>query len=48
VLFLVGSGLSVELLRRIGHRPLVLAVTLWLIVSGAVLGLVLGRWIPGS
>ena len=48
VLFLVGSGLSVELLRRIGLKPLVLAVTLWLIVSGTVLGLVLGRWIPGS
>ena len=48
VLFLVGSGLSVELLRRIGLKPLLLAVTLWLIVSGAVLALVLARWIPGS
>jgi len=48
VLFLIGSGLSVELLRRIGLKPLILAITLWLIVSGVVLGLVLGRWIPGS
>jgi uncharacterized integral membrane protein (TIGR00698 family) len=48
VLFLVGSGLSVELLRRIGLKPLILAVTLWLSVSAVVLGLVLGRWIPGS
>lgn len=48
VLFLVGSGLSVELLRRIGLKPLFLAITLWLIVSGLVLGLVLNHWIPGS
>lgn len=48
VLFLVGSGLSLELLRRIGFKPLLLAITLWLIVSGTVLGLVLGGWVPGA
>lgn len=48
VLFLVGSGLSLELLRRIGFKPLLLAITLWLIVSGTVLGLVLGEWVPGA
>jgi uncharacterized membrane protein YadS len=36
-LFLVGAGLTVRETRRIGARPLVKAVVLWLIVSAASL-----------
>lgn len=32
-LFLIGSGLSVEVIRRVGARPLVLGVVLWAIIS---------------
>ncbi len=37
VLFLIGSGLSVEALRRIGWRPLAQGVSLWVVVSAAAL-----------
>jgi len=43
VLFLIGSGLGVDALRRVGWRPLVHATGLWLIVSAATLLLVLGN-----
>ena len=38
--FLIGCGLSREVLRRVGPRPLALAVTLWIIVSATSLALV--------
>lgn len=34
VLFLIGSGLTLELLKRLGWRPMAFAVVLWLIVAG--------------
>lgn len=37
-LFLVGSGLSREVLQRVGLRPLLQAVTLWVLVSALTLG----------
>lgn len=37
VLFLIGSGLSVGALRRLGWRPLAAAAALWLVVSVASL-----------
>lgn len=37
VLFLIGSGLSLALLQRIGLRPLMLAALSWLVISLAVL-----------
>jgi len=40
VLFLIGSGLSVEALRGLGWRPLLHATALWLIVSSVTLLLV--------
>ena len=42
VLFLIGSGLSVEALRCIGWRALAHAVSLWLIVSALALLAVVG------
>jgi len=36
-LFLIGAGLSREVLRKVGVRPLVQGVTLWLIVSSLTL-----------
>jgi len=40
-LFLIGSGLSREVLRRVGARPLLQGVTLWLIVSSLTLAALL-------
>jgi uncharacterized membrane protein YadS len=40
-LFLVGAGLSREVLRNVGTRPLLQGVSLWLIVSGLTLGALL-------
>ena len=40
-LFLIGSGLSREVLRNVGVRPLLQGVTLWLIVSGLTLSALL-------
>ena len=36
-LFLVGAGLSREVLRNVGIRPLLQGITLWLLVSGLTL-----------
>ncbi len=36
-LFLVGAGLSREVLKQVGTRPLLHGATLWLLVSGATL-----------
>lgn len=44
-LFLVGTGLTREVLRRVGARPLVQGVVLWVLVSAATLAAILGGWI---
>jgi len=41
-LFLVGLGLTREVLRRVGLRPLLQGVLLWILVSVAVLACLLG------
>lgn len=41
VLFLIGSGLTLDLLRQVGWRPLGFALSLWLLVSAITLALVL-------
>ncbi len=44
-LFLIGSGISVGTLKTVGHRPLVLGVVLWLLVSVGSLWLIRVGWI---
>jgi uncharacterized integral membrane protein (TIGR00698 family) len=44
-LFLIGAGLSRQLLRRLGVRPLLLGVLLWLSVSLVTLAAILKGWI---
>jgi uncharacterized integral membrane protein (TIGR00698 family) len=44
-LFLIGAGLSVEGLKRLGWRPLAQGVTLWFIVATATLLLIRSGWI---
>ncbi len=44
-LFLIGGGLTRESLARIGMRPLVAAVVLWLIVSVLSLTAVIQGWV---
>jgi len=44
-LFLIGAGLSRQVFREIGLRPLLQGVTLWVLVSGATLGALLEGWI---
>jgi uncharacterized integral membrane protein (TIGR00698 family) len=41
-LFLIGAGLTREMLMRLSVRPLVMGATLWLVVSGAALWVVRG------
>ena len=41
-LFLIGSGISIATLRKVGMRPLLLGVVLWLVVG--VLSLLMIRW----
>jgi len=41
-LFLVGAGLTKQVLRQVGVRPLLLGVMLWTVVSIATLSLILG------
>ncbi len=36
-LFLIGAGLSREVLAKVGMRPLLQGITLWLLVSGLTL-----------
>ncbi len=45
VLFLIGTGLSRETLRRVGVRPMVQGVALWIIVAGASLFAIRAGWI---
>ena len=44
-LFLIGTGLNRETLKRVGLRPLLQGVTLWMIVGTATLALILSNWI---
>lgn len=44
-LFLIGAGLSRQVLHRLGVRPLVMGIVLWAIVSITSLGLILRGWI---
>lgn len=44
-LFLIGSGLSRGVLRKVGLRPLVQGVTLWVVVSSLTLLAIINGWI---
>lgn len=44
-LFLIGTGLSQETLKRVGFRPLVQALALWIIIGTSTLALILSHWI---
>jgi len=44
-LFLIGSGISVATLKKVGHRPLLQGVVLWLLVSIGSLWLIRAGWI---
>ena len=33
VLFAIGAGLSLKVVRQVGLRPLVLAVVLWIVIG---------------
>lgn len=46
VLFLIGSGLSLPMLRSLGWRPMAHAALLWLLVSLATLALVVSGLFP--
>jgi len=44
-LFLIGSGISIATLKKVGHRPLLQGVVLWLLVSIGSLWLIRAGWI---
>lgn len=44
-LFLIGTGLSKQTLAKVGVRPLLQGLILWLIVGSTTLALILGNWI---
>ena len=44
-LFLIGSGISVATVKRVGHRPLLQGIILWLLVLAGSLWLILAGWI---
>jgi uncharacterized membrane protein YadS len=44
-LFLIGTGLNKETLKRVGFRPLLQGLTLWIIVGTGTLALILFHWI---
>jgi len=44
-LFLIGTGLNRKTLQRVGFRPLLQGLTLWIIVGTSTLALVLLNWI---
>jgi uncharacterized integral membrane protein (TIGR00698 family) len=44
-LFLIGSGISVATVKRVGHRPMLLGIVLWLLVSVGSLWLIRVGWI---
>lgn len=43
--FLIGSGISLAMLKRVGPRPLLQRVILWLIVLAGSLWLIRMGWI---
>lgn len=45
-LFLIGTGLTREVLRRVGVRPLAQGIVLWLLVGGATLAAIVTGLIP--
>jgi uncharacterized integral membrane protein (TIGR00698 family) len=44
-LFLIGTGLNRETLRKVGVRPLLQGLTLWIMVGSGTLALILLNWI---
>ena len=44
-LFLIGTGLNREVLQRVGVRPLLQGLALWIIVGASTLALILFNWI---
>ena len=44
-LFLIGAGLTRQVLRQVGVKPLLLGVVLWAIVSVATLSLIVGGYV---
>jgi len=44
-LFLIGTGLNKETLKRVGARPLLQGLALWIIVGAGTLALILFHWI---
>lgn len=46
-LFLIGTGLNRQSLARVGVRPLLQGLTLWILVGTSTLGLILLKWIHG-
>src|ERR1700722_838629 len=44
-LFLIGSGISVATVKQVGHRPMLLGIVLWLLVSVGSLWLIRAGWI---
>ncbi|MGC1647596.1 MAG: putative sulfate exporter family transporter [Candidatus Sulfotelmatobacter sp.] len=44
-LFLIGTGLNKETLKRVGARPLLQGLALWIIVGTSTLALILFHWI---
>ncbi len=44
-LYLIGSGISIATLKKVGHRPLLQGVILWLLISGGSLWLIRAGWI---
>lgn len=46
-LYLIGTGLSVKVLRNVGIRPLLQGIILWILVASGSLALILRGWIHG-
>jgi len=44
-LFLIGTGLNKQTVKKVGFRPLLQGVALWFIVGAGALGLILLNWI---
>jgi len=44
-LFLIGAGLTRKVLGQVGLRPLLLGIVLWVVVSAATFGLIIGDYI---
>jgi uncharacterized membrane protein YadS len=44
-LYLIGSGISLATLKRVGHRPLLQGVILWFLISVSSLWLIREGWI---